>query len=100
VAEDERLHIPVMLTLTTGLRNGEIAVLAWTNGPFDRAPLRVTTSHEQAAGARTEGGQDSQRTPNDTSLPSHAAGALRAHRAPSPSTASMPALRPCLLEIS
>ena len=46
----DKLYLPVMLGLATGMRRGEIVALRWRNVDLDRGAVRVVESLEQTAG--------------------------------------------------
>lgn len=51
--EGSRLYWPVLISLATGMRRGEVLALRWRNVDFDRAEIRVVESLEQTkAGLR------------------------------------------------
>jgi integrase len=47
VARGTRLHVPILLAVTCGLRRGEIVALRWRNVDFQNAGLSIVESAEQ-----------------------------------------------------
>jgi integrase len=80
-SEGSRLHVPVMLALTTGMRRGEITALTWNDVDLDRALLRVTKSLEQTRDGLTVKTPKTAKGRRTIPLPALAVSALRTHRA-------------------
>ena len=80
-AEGDRLYLPVVLTLATGLRRGELLGLRWCDLDLDAATLRVEHSLEEAGGALNLKEPKTRSGRRTVPLPATAVRALRRHRA-------------------
>ena len=81
-AEGMRIHTPIVLAVSTGMRRGEIAALAWTEVDLDSRPasVRVIRSLEQTKGGLRFKVPKTAMGARTIPLPSFAATALRRHK--------------------
>jgi integrase len=78
---NSRLHIPVLLAVTTGLRRGEILGLRWSDVDFASGTVTVVQSLEQTSEGLNFKSPKTHRSRRAVALPSMTVEALRAHRA-------------------
>lgn len=80
-AAADRLYLPTLLALATGMRRGELLGLRWRDIDLDGAKLRVAHSLEEAGGALTLKEPKTRAGRRTVPLPATAVRALRHHRA-------------------
>jgi len=78
--EGTRLHAPVLVAATTGLRRGELLALHWRDIDLDRGALAVTQSLEQTRGGLRLKEPKTRRSRRTITLPGLTVEALRAHK--------------------
>ncbi len=76
-----RLHTPVLLAVTTGLRRGEILGLRWTDIDLKAGTLTVVQSLEQTKDGLKFKAPKTHRSRRSIALPEMTVEALRSHRA-------------------
>ena len=76
-----RLHMAVMLAVTTGLRRGEILGLRWSNVDLAKGTITVVQSLEQTKEGLRFKSPKTHRSRRSLALPAIAIEALRSHRA-------------------
>ena len=79
--EGTRLHMPVFLAVTTGLRRGEILGLRWSNIDLETGTLTVVQSLEQTKAGLKFKSPKTHRSRRSIALPQMTVEALRSHRA-------------------
>lgn len=79
--QGDRLEALWVLTVTLGLRQGELLALRWQDCDLDAGTLRVTGTLQRVAGALQRGEPKTPRSRRVLNLPALARGALRRHRA-------------------
>jgi len=79
-AEGTRLHIPILLAITTGMRRGEILAICWTDIDLDTGIARVRRSLQETKAGVTVKEPKSRHGRRPISLPSLAVEMLRTHR--------------------
>ena len=79
-AKSTRLHMPVLLALTTGLRRGEILALRWADLDLDAGSLAVRRSLQQTAGGLSFKEPKSAHSRRVVALPAITIDALKRHR--------------------
>jgi integrase len=80
-ARDTRVHIPVLVAVTTGLRRGEVLALRWSDIDLDNSTLTVRRSVEQVKRQVTFKPPKTAKGRRLISLPSFTVDAFRKHRA-------------------
>ena len=78
--EGSRLHAPVLLALSTGLRRGELLGLRWRDIDLERGCLTVNCSVEQTKQSLRFKIPKTERSRRMVALPSFAVDMLRAHK--------------------
>jgi integrase len=78
---ENRLYMPVMLAVTTGLRRGEILGLRWSNIDLATGTMTVVQSLEQTKEALRFKSPKTHRSRRSLALPAITIEALRSHRA-------------------
>jgi integrase len=76
-----RLHLPVLLAVTTGLRRGEILALRWRDIAFEGGTLAVRQSLEETKAGLLFKEPKTQKSRRVIALPQMALEALRHHKA-------------------
>lgn len=79
--DGNRLHTPVLLAVTTGLRRGEILGLRWGDVDLKAGTLTVVQSLEQTKEGLRFKSPKTHRSRRSIALPAMTIDALRAHRA-------------------
>jgi len=77
-AEGTRLHLPIMLALSCGLRRGEVCAIKWSGIDFERGTLHIS---ESLQGDATFAPPKTERSRRTIALPASALAALRLHKA-------------------
>ncbi len=75
-----RLHVPVLLAATTGLRRGEVLGLRWKDIDLDKGWLTVTQALEQTRSGLRFKAPKTKRSRRTVTLPQITGAALRDHR--------------------
>ena len=78
--EGSRLHAPVLLAVSTGLRRGELLGLRWSDVDLERACLTVRCSIEQTKNGIRFKTPKTERSRRAVALPSFTVDMLRAHK--------------------
>ncbi len=78
--EHHRLHMPVLMALTTGMRRGEICALRWRNVDFKSKTITVTHSLEQVRRQLSFKEPKTPRSRRGIALPELLIDALRVHK--------------------
>lgn len=81
VAQGTRMHCPVLVAVTTGMRRGELLGLRWTDVDMDERVLSVRQALSKTADGLVFGEPKTARSRRSISLPLVTEAALRQHRA-------------------
>jgi integrase len=79
--EGTAIHVPVLITLATGMRRGEVLGLRWSDIDFAAGSLAVRQTLQEAEGKRTFKEPKTPKSRRVIALPTVALEALRQHRA-------------------
>jgi integrase len=80
-ARETDLYLPVLVSLSTGIRRGELLGLRWTDLDLDRATMTVNQAMERVRKVTTFKPPKTTTSRRSISLPSACVEALRVHRA-------------------
>lgn len=80
-AESTRMYVPILLSVTTGLRRGEVFGLRWSDVDLLRGRLSVTQALEQTKAGISFKEPKTRRSRRTVTLPQVTIEVLRAHRA-------------------
>lgn len=80
-AAGTRLHMPIFVTLATGLRRGEVLALRWSDLDLDRGVMTVAQSLERTEAGLRFKAPKTKRSRRTIALSGSVVEALRAHRA-------------------
>ena len=80
-AEGNRLYLPILLAVTTGLRRGEMLALTWADVDLDRATIGIYRTWDRRDGGYELKEPKTRRSRRTVVMPAITVDALRAHRA-------------------